>query len=196
MRRWLEIGGLVAGAVLVLFGIAVIALALKGRSDVHSELRNQHITGTPDMTPDAIAAEAKKAGLTDVKLPSCDVAGDDVEDGSTARCFASYMRIHALEATGGQVYAEMPRFASDDGKGTNDPAAATKTPGGQPMDNPARTIWITETALSTALNMAYLAEQLSLFSLVVGIALLLTGIGFLVLAGAGTLRRGGATADA
>ena len=41
---------------------------------------------------------------------------------------------------------------------------------------------MTETALSTALNVSYMAEQLSLFSLVVGIALLLAGVGFVVLA--------------
>ena len=37
-------------------------------------------------------------------------------------------------------------------------------------------------ALSTALNVSYMAEQLALFSLVVGIALLLAGVGFIVLA--------------
>jgi hypothetical protein len=41
---------------------------------------------------------------------------------------------------------------------------------------------VTETALSTALNMSYMATQLSLFSLVVGIALILAGVGFIVLA--------------
>lgn len=41
---------------------------------------------------------------------------------------------------------------------------------------------MTETALATALNMGYMATQLSYFSLVVGIALLLAGIGFIVLA--------------
>ena len=48
---------------------------------------------------------------------------------------------------------------------------------------------MTETALATALNMSYMATQLSLFSLVVGIALLLAGVGFLVLALGGALRR-------
>ena len=54
---------------------------------------------------------------------------------------------------------------------------------------------MTETALSTALNVSYMAEQLSLFSLVVGIALLLAGVGFIVLAHA-TVRQppAGATA--
>jgi hypothetical protein len=37
--------------------------------------------------------------------------------------------------------------------------------------------------------MSYMAEQLSLFGIVVGVALLLTGIGFLVLSIGGALRR-------
>ena len=41
---------------------------------------------------------------------------------------------------------------------------------------------MTETALSTALNMSYMAEQISLFGIVVGIALVLTGIGLVILA--------------
>ena len=41
---------------------------------------------------------------------------------------------------------------------------------------------MTETALATALNMAYLAENLALFGIVVGIALILAGIGFVILA--------------
>ena len=53
---------------------------------------------------------------------------------------------------------------------------------------------MTETALATALNMSYMAEQLSLFGIVVGIALLLTGIGFLVLTLAGALRKESADA--
>ncbi len=51
------------------------------------------------------------------------------------------------------------------------------------LSNPARDQWITATALSTALNVSYMADQLALFGIVVGIALLLTGIGFAVLAG-------------
>src|SRR5439155_25311071 len=104
------------------------------------------------------------------------------------RAFASYMRIHALEATGGLTYAQMPRFATADGKGTNDPTKAQKGPTGQPLDNAARQVWVTETALSTALNTPYMAEQLAIFGIVVGVALLLSGIGFLVLALGGALR--------
>ena len=97
------------------------------------------------------------------------------------------MRIHTLEATGGVPYAQMPRFATADGKGTNDAAAALQA-NGRPVDNAARNIWVTETALTTALNTSYMAEQLALFGIVVGIALLLAGIGFGILAIGGALR--------
>ena len=140
------------------------------------------------MTPSGIAAEVKASGLTNVTLPTCDVANKAITSGSDARCFAQYMRIHALEATGGKTYSQMPRYATADGKGTNDAAAAQKGPTGQPLDNVARNVWVTETALSTALNMSYMATQVANFGIVVGIALLLTGIGFGILALGGALR--------
>ena len=101
-RVW-WIGGVVAGAVMIAFGIAVIALAINGQHSVKSELKNQQITGTPDMTPAAIKAEAEKAGLKNVDLPTCSVAGEAIDTGTKARCFAQYMNVHALEATGGYV---------------------------------------------------------------------------------------------
>ena len=48
-------------------------------------------------------------------------------------------------------------------------------------------MWVTETALTTALNTSYFAERVAYFSIVMGIALLLTGIGFLVLTLGGAL---------
>ena len=93
------------------------------------------------------------------------------------------MRIHALEATGGKTYSEMGRFLTADGKDTNDSEAAAKDPKtGRPVENAARNLWVTETALATALNVAYFAEQVSIFGLVVAIALILAGIGFAILA--------------
>ena len=44
-----------------------------------------------------------------------------------------------------------------------------------------RNIWVTETALTTALNTAYFAESMATFVIAMGFALLLTGLGFLVL---------------
>jgi hypothetical protein len=188
MRKLLEIGGMAAAVVLIAFGIVTIAMGFNARSTVQDSLKQEQIVGTPDMTPAAIAASAKEAGLQNVNLPTESVANQTIDTGAEARTFASYMRIHALEATGGQTYAEMPRFATDDGKGTNDPAQATTDGNGQPVSNPARNIWVTETALATALNVSYMAEQLSLFSIVVGVALLLAGIGFGILALGGALR--------
>jgi hypothetical protein len=188
MRRWLQYGGFAAGIVLIAFGAVAIAMGVNGRSTVNDSLRLEKIVGSADMTPAAIKAEAKAAGLTNVSLPTCNVAGKTVNSGSTARCFASYMRVHALEASGGLTYSELPRYATADGKGTSDVAKATKGPTGQPLDNPVRAVWINETALSTALNVSYMASQLALFGVVVGIALLLSGIGFIVLAAFGMLR--------
>ena len=128
----------------------------------------------------------QEAGLRNVEIPSCDVAEKEIKTGGDARCFAQYMRIHALESSGGNTYAQMGRFVAEanpnDPKGTSDEAAAAKDEGGEPISNDARNTWVTETALSTALNVSYMAEQIALFSIVVGIALLLSGIGFIILA--------------
>jgi hypothetical protein len=189
MRKLFEIGGFAATAVLVVFGIVAITMGVNGRSTVHSSLALEQIVGSPDMNATAIAAEAKKAGLpASVTLPTADVAGKPINTGQRARDFASYMRIHALEASGGLTYAELPRYASKDGKGTSDETLALKSPSGQPLDNPVRNLWITETALTTALNASFLAENVALFGIVVGIALLLTGLGFGVLVIGGSLR--------
>jgi hypothetical protein len=191
MKKLLEFGGVAAGILLVAFGVAAIILGIQGKHTVVTSLEEQQIVGTPDMTPKGIAAEAKAAGLpASIKLPTCSVANLAVNSGSRARCFADYMRIHAYEATGGTTYAQMPRYASPDGKGTNDPTKATKGPNGQPLDNAARDVWVTETALSTALNVSYMADQLGNFGIVVGIALLLSGFGFVILAVGGALRAG------
>ncbi len=183
-----HMGGIIAGVLLVAFGIGSLALGLAGRSEVRSDVKREAIVGTPDMTPSAIKEEVAQAGLKDVELPTCNVAGKTIATGKDAKCFASYMRIHALEATGGLTYSQMGRYLDKNGKSTNDAAAAATDPKtGQPVENKGRDVWVTETALSTALNTSFFAEQVALFSVVIGIALLLTGIGFLVMAYLGVL---------
>ena len=182
MRKIWNYGGLVAAVVLIAFGVASIVIGANGRDTVRSNLNKELIVGTPDMTPKAIAGEAKGAGLKGIALPTKSVAGQTINTGAEARTFAEYMRVHTLEATGGQTYAQMPRFATADGKGTNDAAAALKDKKGQPVSNAARDIWVTSTALQTALNTSYFAENVALFSIVMGIALVLTGIGFALMA--------------
>lgn len=181
MKSFFRIAGYLACGVLIVGGLVTMFVGFNGRSDVQDNLKNEKIQGTPDMTQATIKADAAKAGLKDVTLPDCDVAGEEVDNGSAARCFADYMRVHALEATGGKTYAEMPRFATDDGKGTNDAEAASKDPeSGAPLSNPEREIWVTEVALAQALNTAYFAESVATFAIWMGAALFLIGIGLLV----------------
>ena len=185
-RLW-EIGGFISGAVLILFGVGALYLGINGYQTVGDELSKEQIVGGSDMAPAEIQKAASEAGLPDtIALPTCDVVDETIDTGDEARCFAQYMRIHALEATGGLSYAEMGRFQSaakpDDPAGTSDETAAAKDENGQPISNGARNIWITETALATALNVSYMAEKISVFGIVVGIALILTGIGLVILA--------------
>ena len=180
--RVFNYGGIAAALILIAFGIGALVMGANGRDTVRTNISKESIVGTPDMTPTAIAAEAKKAGLKNVDIPSKSVAGQTIDTGGEAKTFAEYMRIHALEGTGGQVYAQMGRYLDAKGKATNDESAAAKDPKtGQPVENGARNLWVTETALSTALNTSYFAENVANFAIVMGAALLLTGIGFLVL---------------
>jgi hypothetical protein len=213
MKKALRIGGIAAGIVLIGFGIAAIVLGVVGGHTVNSNLSEEFITGTPDMTPsgiqpevDAIKAEQQKIAaaqkkanvpasqqftFTSVEAPGCSVAGQRVENGNSAQCFARYMRIHALSSSSGLTYSQMGRYVAkpdapaqftDFNGGTNDPKYAQTDPKTeQPVSNGARNLWVTETALTTALYLGFAGSALSLFGIVVGIALLLSGVGFLVL---------------
>jgi hypothetical protein len=172
-RRIWEIGGFLAGGLLIVFGVVAIIMGVNGYNTTRDAIKAEGITfGTAD--DPAVAKHAEQW------------AGEQVTTGDQARAFAKVMREHTLESTGGLTYAEMGRFQSaakpDDPAGTSDEEAALKDENGQPVANGARNIWVTETALTTALNVSYMAEQLSIFGLVVGIALLLTGFGLVILA--------------
>lgn len=168
-----EIGGFIAGGVMIVFGIVAIFMGVSGFNTTRDAIKAEGITfGSAD--DPAVAKYAEQW------------AGEPVTNGDQARAFAKVMREHTLESTGGLTYAEMGRFQSaakpDDPAGTSDEAAAAKDDTGQPVSNGARNIWVTETALTTALNMTYMAERLSVFGLVVGFALLITGVGLVILA--------------
>jgi len=125
------------------------------------------------------------------------LSGKQVTNGSQAREFGKMMRKDALEGTEGQTYAQMGRFLDKNGNPTSDEAKAAKDPQtGQPVENAKRNLWVTETALSTALNVAYFGERVGVFGIVMGLALLLTGIGFLVLTLGGALERKAAVVKA
>src|ERR671931_1318378 len=159
MSKLVTYAGIAASVILIAFGIGSIVVGINGRDRVQSDLAREQIVGTPDST----------------------IPGQLVDTGKEAEAFANVMRKHTLEATGGQTYAQMGRFLDKAGTPTNDEKlAATDPKSGKPVDNPARQIWVTETALTTALNTAYFAENVANFAIVMGAALMLVGVGFLV----------------
>lgn len=161
MKKVYVYAGIAASVFMIAAGIGAIIVGFDGRSTVRDELGRENIVGTPDMA---------------------NVANERIDTGQEARDFAAGMREHALADTGGLTYAEMPRFLDKNGAPTQDEkAAATDPKSGAPVTNPARNIWVTETALSTALNTSYFAEGVATFAIVMGVALLLSGLGFLVL---------------
>jgi hypothetical protein len=160
MSKVFQYGGILASVVLIAFGVGSVVTGFSGRDRVQNDLKREQIVGTPDST----------------------IPNQLVDNGSKAEAFAKVMRKHTLEATGGQTYAQMPRYQGKNGKPTNDvKLAATDPKSGAPVDNPARNIWVTETALTTALNTSYFAESVATFAIVMGFALMLAGGGFLVL---------------
>jgi hypothetical protein len=169
-RKVFEWGGILASMLLIAFGLGSIGFGIAGVDEVRDKLAQENIVGTEDSS----------------------IPGQKVDTGSEAKAFADVMREHALESTDGLTYAEMGRFVSaenpDDPTGTSDEAEAAKDESGEPISNGARNVWVTETALATALNVAFFAERVSFFTIAMGIMLLLTGIGFLVLLLSGVLR--------
>lgn len=175
-RKIWEIGGFIAGAVLIAFGAVAIALGAIGFNTTRDAIKQEQIYFGAADDP----AVAKYASQW---------AEEQVTTGDQARAFAQIMRYHTVNAEWNPehlTYAQMGRFlAADDPanpKGTSDEEAALKDEKGNPVSNSFRNTWVTETALSTALNVSFMAERLSILALVIGVALLLSGIGFLILA--------------
>src|SRR5215203_1793870 len=137
MSKLYSYAGIFASIVLIAFGAGSLYMGFDGRDQVRDDLAREQIVGTEDST----------------------IPGQKVDTGSEAQAFAAVIRKHTLEATGGQTYAQMGRFLDENGKPTSDEAAAAKDPKtGQPVENPARNIWISSTAFQSALNTAYFAE--------------------------------------
>lgn len=165
MRPMFRYGGYMASVVLILFGAGSIVTGILGFKEVRNTIAREQITATPD---------AAKIGV-DLE------PGEKVDTGAEAKEFATIIRTHVLESTGGRSYAEMGRFLTATGEETDDETEAATDEEGRPVQNQTRNLWVTATALTTALNTAFLSERITLFAIVMGVALLLTGIGFLVL---------------
>jgi hypothetical protein len=183
IKKAFEWGGIAAGVVLIAFGVTALVMGINGRSTVRDNLALEQIY-FGDAAKDPTVPKQYSKQL--------------VNTGAEARAFAKMMRGHTLESTKGLTYAQMGRFVAKPGTpakftdgngGTSIEQYALTDPKTGPVSNGARNIWVTETALTTALNTAYMAERIALFGIVVGIALLLSGIGFLILAVSGAIHR-------
>ncbi len=170
MRKGLEIGGIVAAVVLIVFGIVF---------DRDGDRRSRHrydIAGTGehrrlarhDAGSDHSGGQGSRPGD---RASTCRPATSRNSRSTAATAPAASpptCAIHALEATGGYTYAEMGRYEAKPntpkselaaGGGTEDEKFAVIDPEtGEPAENGARNVWVTETALATALNTSYMAD--------------------------------------
>src|SRR6188508_481338 len=98
-RRFWEIGGFVAGGVLILFGVVAIIMGVNGYNTTRDAIKAEGITfGSAD--DPAVAKYADQW------------AGEQVTTGDQARAFAKIMRYHTINAewnTEHLTYAEMGR---------------------------------------------------------------------------------------
>jgi hypothetical protein len=149
---------------LIALGLAFLAAGgyasyrgFDARDQVRSELVAQNIT-TPD----------------DASIP-----GVLVDDVASARSMAEIINTHALESSNGLTYAEMGRFATEDGDpaGTNVEEEALVVDG-RPVPNSARTTAFNASALRTSLYSSVMAFEVS--TLVIGIGALLFVLGIAI----------------
>ena len=152
-KKLFEFGGYVAAVVLIAFGIGTVVMGINGRNEVRTDVKREFIVGSPDMNKAAILAEAKQAKLPAAildQLPTCNVAGKEINSGARAKCFAAYMRIHTFEATRRQdVLADGPLPDQErQGHERLAPQRPRTRRRGQPVENAARNLWVTETALT------------------------------------------------
>lgn len=110
----------------------------------------------------------------DASIPNQSVRGP-----LTLKAQVDIIREHALKSTDGKTFAEMPRQIPVLDQNGN-PVLDTD---GQPVmeTNTARDIWITVTALTTALNLGILTYVFSALIILFGLVSVWTGIIFCVL---------------
>ena len=123
-KKIFEIGGYIAAAILIAFGLGSIGMSINGRNEARADVKREYIVGSQDMNKTAILAEAKQANLpAEVmdQIPTCNVAGKTINSGARAKCFAAYMRIHTFESTGGKTYSQMGRYLTKERQGHKRP---------------------------------------------------------------------------
>ena len=110
----------------------------------------------------------------DASIPNTPVRGP-----FTLKSQADVIRHHVLETTGGKTYSEMPQKVQKLDQAGNPVLDAAGKP--VMVSNDARTIWITATALTTALHFGIITYVFSGLILFLGLISIWTGITFCTL---------------
>ncbi len=143
-----------AGVSTLAAGLGLVGLGLWARRDVRRGLERERIVSTSGSGP-----------------PS-----GPVVDASAARSLAEVIRDATLSSTGGTTYGETPGYVDAEGQPTPERALAALDPiTGQPVQNPAQSLWLQSTTLQTALMQAYFAQRVAELS--VGLGAVLVGVG-------------------
>lgn len=154
-RNLVWLGVALAGLVMVIGGVYALIEGFSARDQVTQTLEEQAI-----VTPE------------DASIPN-----EVVRDEATAESMAEIIGVHAEESTGGLSYAEMGRFATEDGDpaGTNDPDEALTDDNGNPLPNQQRNVAFQASALQTSLYTSVMAFNVA--KLVIGLGLAFIGLG-------------------
>jgi hypothetical protein len=155
MKRVVAIGLVIVGVGFIVGGVYTTVQGIHAQDEVRTTLVAQHIT-TPE----------------DAAIPNA-----PVNDAATADAMANIIGVHALEATGGETYAQMDRYLAADGNGTtSDETLALTDESGNPVPNPLRNVAFQAMALQTSLHFSHMAFELS--RLVIGLGVLIVVQGF------------------
>ena len=182
MSKLYVYAGIAASVIMIAIGIGAIAIGLSGRSEVRGQDRGGADHGHARYEPGRHPRRRRGGGDRDGR-PGLHRRGR-----ACRRRIEREMlrRVHAHPRARGHGRPDLRGDAALHRQGRQSPRRRSRTPQwtrrqASRSSNPQRNIWVTETALGTALNTSYFAEQVAEFSIVMGLCLLLAGIGFLVL---------------
>jgi hypothetical protein len=156
MKKAFPISLMILGLVFLGAGVYTMFRGFDAKDQVRDELVAQNIT-TPE----------------DARIPNV-----TVDDPASAKAMADIIGVHALEATGGETYAEMGRYLATDGGATNDEALAMTDDKGNPIANPLRNVAFQASSLRTSLYTSVMAFNVS--DLVIGLGLMIVVLGLAV----------------
>jgi hypothetical protein len=147
---------IVVGIIFALGGLGTAGVGIYINNFVIDELTAQNIT-TPE----------------DATMPNV-----PVNSIASALSMADIIQHHAADSSKGLTYAQMGRFAVEDGNpaGTNDAKAAKLDANGKPVANQARNTQLTASGLVTSLSLSAMAIGASYGAIALGVGFLVLGI--------------------